>query len=303
MDTDTCHGGMNCASRPPALVCVPVSDHCDREGPETLTVRWSRLADSVQWEPVTVVGADAATTDATGRYSLQVPRSSRGEHPVAGRGAGLARVTTAIVVTGPAFTGDVSPGYGTVTVGSCGGSAAERAVPVDVITMPDCGGGSLRPGHPSIAPSFNFRDDDHRRHRYGAPGDASGPRPDQVSSSSTANGAAERAGPSEQQHRRGSTGVDLNAIPLSASDHRGPPEYHTQYGRCHAGSSTSCSRAACRGRRSPSFGLSGARSPATMPRLVCPAAPVGTSLCRRRTGGRWRFVGRGGRQGQRHDRR
>ncbi len=180
---------------------------------------------------VSVTGADAtATTDAAGRYSLRVPRSAaRGERiQLQVEAPGLARVTAAIVVTGPALTGDVSlpPGFTeTVTVGSrVAGSAAERAVPVDVIThdqIAASGFAETAQVIQSIAPSFNF------------------PRPTITDGTDTVRPATLRGlGPDQvlvlvngkRRHQsalvhvngsigRGSTGVDLNAIPLSAIDH------------------------------------------------------------------------------------
>ena len=180
---------------------------------------------------VSVVGADlTATTDASGRYTLQVPRRAvRGDRiQLQVEAPGLARVTTEVVVTGPSPTGDValSPMFTeTVTVGSrVAGSAAERAVPVDVITRDQIAASGYTETAQviqSVAPSFNF------------------PRPSITDGTDTVRPATLRGlGPDQvlvlingkRRHQsalvhlngsigRGSTGVDLNAIPLSAIDH------------------------------------------------------------------------------------
>ena len=180
---------------------------------------------------VSVVGVDAsATTDATGRYSLHLPRATAAGARLQLQvdAPGLARVTTDIVVTGPALTWDaaLAPAFSeTVTVGSrVAGSAAERAVPVDVISheqIAASGFAETAQVIQSIAPSFNF------------------PRPTITDGTDTVRPATLRGlGPDQvlvlingkRRHQsalvhlngsigRGSTGVDLNAIPLSAIDH------------------------------------------------------------------------------------
>ena len=180
---------------------------------------------------VSVVGIDAsATTDATGRYRLQLPRATAAGARLQLQvdAPGLARVTTDIVVTGPALTSDaaLAPAFSeTVTVGSrVAGSAAERAVPVDVIThdqIAASGFAETAQVLQSLAPSFNF------------------PRPTITDGTDTVRPATLRGlGPDQvlvlingkRRHQsalvhlngsigRGSTGVDLNAIPLSAIDH------------------------------------------------------------------------------------
>ena len=180
---------------------------------------------------VSVVGIDAsATTDATGRYRLQLPRATAAGARLQLQvdAPGLARVTTDIVVTGPALTWDaaLAPAFSeTVTVGSrVAGSAAEKAVPVDVITheqIAASGFAETAQVIQSLAPSFNF------------------PRPTITDGTDTVRPATLRGlGPDQvlvlvngkRRHQsalvhlngsigRGSTGVDLNAIPLSAIDH------------------------------------------------------------------------------------
>jgi hypothetical protein len=93
---------------------------------------------------VSVDGADAtATTDANGKYTLQVPRAvvhgDRIHVKVDALDAlGLPTKVTDVVVNAPTLTVDVSLSFGfaeQVTVGSrAAGADAEKAVPVDVIT-------------------------------------------------------------------------------------------------------------------------------------------------------------------------
>src|SRR6185436_11096414 len=133
-----------------------------------------------------------------------------------------------VVVTGPSPTGDValSPMFTeAVTVGSrVAGSAADRPVPVDVITneqIAATGFAETAQVLQSLAPSFNF------------------PRPSITDGTDTVRPATLRGlGPDQvlvlvngkRRHQsalvhlngsigRGSTGVDLNAIPVSAIDH------------------------------------------------------------------------------------
>jgi iron complex outermembrane recepter protein len=180
---------------------------------------------------VSVVGTDVtATTDTTGRYSLQVPRrAARGDRmQLEVVAPGLAPVTTDVVIAGPAVTVDValSPAFTeTITVGSrVAGSAAQRAVPVDVLThdqIAASGFSETAQVIQSLAPSFNF------------------PRPSITDGTDTVRPATLRGlGPDQvlvlvngkRRHQsalvhlngsigRGSTGVDLNAIPVSAIDH------------------------------------------------------------------------------------
>ncbi|MEO5820660.1 MAG: TonB-dependent receptor, partial [Vicinamibacteraceae bacterium] len=180
---------------------------------------------------VSVIGTDAtATTDATGRYTLQVRRRDvRGDRlELQVEAPGLAKVTTQVVVSGTSLTADValSPAFSEmVTVGSrAAGSAAERAVPVDVITRDQIARSGFTETAQviqSLAPSFNF------------------PRPTITDGTDTVRPATLRGlGPDQvlvlingkRRHQsalvhlngsvgRGSTGVDLNAIPVAAIDH------------------------------------------------------------------------------------
>lgn len=180
---------------------------------------------------VSVVGTDAtATTDENGRYSLQVPQSAvrGGRVQIKVDALGLAQVTNEVAVTGEAVTADVALTLAfseMVTVGSrVPGTAAEKAVPVDVITQEQIaarGFAETTQVIQALAPSFNF------------------PRPTITDGTDTVRPATLRGlGPDQvlvlingkRRHQsalvhlnnsigRGSTGVDLNAIPVSAIDH------------------------------------------------------------------------------------
>ena len=180
---------------------------------------------------VTVVGADVkATTDANGRYTLEVPRDRlRGERiQVRVDGLGLPSETAEVVVNGTTITLDVALTLGFsehVTVGSRASAAeAEKAVPVDIITREQIaasGYAETAQVIQSLTPSFNF------------------PRPSITDGTDTVRPATLRGlGPDQvlvlvngkRRHQsslvhlngsigRGSTGVDLNAIPISAIDH------------------------------------------------------------------------------------
>ena len=180
---------------------------------------------------VTVAGSAAtATTDATGRYTLKVPRTAVQGERIELRVAapGLQPKATDILVTSQAITADVALviDFSTqVTVGSrAAGAEAEKAVPVDVITreqIASSGYTETAQVIQSLAPSLNF------------------PRPSITDGTDTVRPATLRGlGPDQvlvlvngkRQHQsalvhmngsigRGSTGVDLNAIPVSAIDH------------------------------------------------------------------------------------
>ena len=180
---------------------------------------------------VSVVGADVtATTDASGRYTLQVPSDVvRGDRiRVKVDALGLPPTVMEAVVTGPTVTVNVALSLGfteQVTVGSrTPGADAEKAVPVDVITHDQIAASGVRETAQVIAlltPSFNF------------------PRPTITDGTDTVRPATLRGlGPDQvlvlingkRRHQsalvhlngsigRGSTGVDLNAIPVSAIDH------------------------------------------------------------------------------------
>ena len=186
---------------------------------------------SVPGAIVTVVGVDVqATTDANGRYNIQVPRAGlRGERIYLKVDAlGLPTETAEVVVTGATLTVDVALRLAfteQVTVGSRASAAeAEKAVPVDIITREQIaasGYAETAQVIQSLTPSFNF------------------PRPTITDGTDTVRPATLRGlGPDQvlvlvngkRRHQsslvhlnnsvgRGSTGVDLNAIPVSAIDH------------------------------------------------------------------------------------
>jgi iron complex outermembrane receptor protein len=185
---------------------------------------------SVPNATVSVVGADAITaTDAGGRYALQVPRSAvRGDRiQVRVTAVGLPPKLTDVVVNTATLSVDVALDLGfteQVTVGSrAAGARAEKAVPVDVITrdqIASSGYAETAQIIQSVVPSFNF------------------PRPTITDGTDTVRPATLRGlGPDQvlvlingkRRHQsalvhlngsigRGSTGVDLNAIPVSAID-------------------------------------------------------------------------------------
>ena len=185
---------------------------------------------SVPGAVVSVVGADAtAMTDASGRYTLQLPRSVvRGDRiQVKVDALGLPSRLTDVVVGATALTVDVALSLSfteQVTVGSrASGADAEKAVPVDVITHDQIASSPYTETTQviqSLAPSFNF------------------PRPTITDGTDTVRPATLRGlGPDQvlvlingkRRHQsalvhlngsigRGSTGVDLNAIPVSAID-------------------------------------------------------------------------------------
>ena len=180
---------------------------------------------------VSVVGGNATTTtDAGGRYTLQVPRSlvRDGHLQLKVDAPGLPSTLTEVAVRAASLTADVALSLGfteRVTVGSrMAGAEAEKAVPVDVIT-PDqiaaSGYAETAQVIQSLTASFNF------------------PRPTITDGTDTVRPATLRGlGPDQvlvlingkRRHQsalvhlngsigRGSTGVDLNAIPVSAIDH------------------------------------------------------------------------------------
>jgi iron complex outermembrane receptor protein len=180
---------------------------------------------------VTIVGVDAkATTDASGRYRLDVPRPALRDARIQMTvdALGLPRETVDVVVSGAALTVDVALRLAfteQVTVGSRTPSAeSERAVPVDIISREQIAASGYTETAQVIAsltPSFNF------------------PRPTITDGTDTVRPATLRGlGPDQvlvlvngkRRHQsslvhlnnsigRGSTGVDLNAIPLAAIDH------------------------------------------------------------------------------------
>jgi iron complex outermembrane receptor protein len=180
---------------------------------------------------VSVVGLNAtATTDATGRYTLEIPRSPvrSGKASIKVEGLGLPPKIVEVELKPGPMTLDVALSIGfteTVTVGSRAvGAEAQKAVPVDIITqeqIASTGYAETAQVLEAIAPSFNF------------------PRPTITDGTDTVRPATLRGlGPDQvlvlingkRRHQsalvhlngsigRGSTGVDLNAIPVAAIDH------------------------------------------------------------------------------------
>ena len=194
----------------------------------TVTTRADGL--SLPGAVVSVVGGDTTTTtDTGGRYELQVPRSlvRDGQLQVKVDPPGLSSTVIAVVVNAASVRADVAVSLGfteRVTVGSrTAGAEAEKAVPVDVITperIASSGYAETAQVIQALAASFNF------------------PRPTITDGTDTVRPATLRGlGPDQvlvlingkRRHQsalvhlnssigRGSTGVDLNAIPLSAID-------------------------------------------------------------------------------------
>jgi iron complex outermembrane recepter protein len=180
---------------------------------------------------VSVVGADvSAMTDGSGRYALQVPRLLVHGDLLRLKvdALGLPTKVIDVAVHATVITADVALSLefsDQVTVGSrAAGALAEKAVPVDVITRDQlAASGYVETAQviQSLAPSFNF------------------PRPTVTDGTDTVRPATLRGlGPDQvlvlingkRRHQsalvhlngsigRGSTGVDLNAIPVSAIDH------------------------------------------------------------------------------------
>jgi iron complex outermembrane receptor protein len=177
---------------------------------------------------VSIVGTDVtATTDAGGKYTIKAPRSAlRADRvQIKVEAPGLPPKVTEVSVSGPTLTADVALSLAfteQVTVGSrTVGAEAQKAVPVDVITqdqIASTGYTETAQVIQSLAPSFNF------------------PRPSITDGTDTVRPATLRGlGPDQvlvlingkRRHQsalvhlngsigRGSTGVDLNAIPVSA---------------------------------------------------------------------------------------
>jgi len=195
----------------------------------TVTTRADGMA--VPGAVVTIVDADAAaTTDGNGRYALQVDRTrlNGGHLQVRVEASGFATETTEVDVDRPALTVDVTLRLAfteQVTVGSrAAGAERHGAVPVDIITREQIAASGYAETAQliqSLTPSFNF------------------PRPTITDGTDTVRPATLRGlGPDQvlvlvngkRRHQsslvhlnnsigRGSTGVDFNAIPISAIDH------------------------------------------------------------------------------------
>jgi iron complex outermembrane receptor protein len=215
-----------------AVILLTAAPHLTAQEIVTITGTVTTRADGlpVPDAHVSVVGStDSVTTDATGHYSLPVPRSlvRGGRLQVKVDALGLPAHVTDVAVEGTSVTLDVALSLGfteQVTVGSrAAGAAAEKAVPVDVITNEEIvasGYTETAQVIQSLAPSFNF------------------PRPTITDGTDTVRPATLRGlGPDQvlvlvngkRRHQsalvhlngsigRGSTGVDLNAIPVSTID-------------------------------------------------------------------------------------
>jgi iron complex outermembrane recepter protein len=215
-----------------ASLCLAITGTASAQDTLTIVGVVTTRADGipVAGAVVSAVDGDAsATTDASGRYQLQAPRAAvRGDRLFLEVDAlGLAPKLVEVRVNGSTLTADVALALTfteQVTVGSrAGGIEAERAVPVDVITRDQI----ARRGYTemaqliqSFAPSLNF------------------PRPTISDGTDTVRPATLRGlGPDQvlvlingkRRHQsalvhlndsigRGSTGVDLNAIPVAAVD-------------------------------------------------------------------------------------
>ena len=196
----------------------------------TVTTRADGL--SVPGATISLVGSDVkATTASDGRYSLEIPpaiaRAGRVQLRI--EALGLPPKTYDVEVTQNApttFNIALTLGFEEqVTVGSRSpGAESEKAVPVDIITpeqIAATGRAETAEVIQALAPSFNF------------------PRPTITDGTDTVRPATLRGlGPDQvlvlvngkRRHQsalvhlngsigRGSTGVDLNAIPVSAIDH------------------------------------------------------------------------------------
>ena len=215
------------------LLCVAVGRTATAQDLISISGAVTTRADglSMPGAVVSVVGSTATTTtDTSGRYTLQVPRSlvRDGQLQLKVDAPGLPPSLTAIAVNAASLTADVALSLGfaeNITVGSrIAGAEAEKAVPVDVITpdqIASSGYAETAQVIQSLAASFNF------------------PRPTITDGTDTVRPATLRGlGPDQvlvlingkRRHQsalvhlngsigRGSTGVDLNAIPVSAIDH------------------------------------------------------------------------------------
>jgi iron complex outermembrane recepter protein len=217
-----------------ALVCVlAVGGAASAQDVITISGRVTTRANDVAIPGVVVsiAGADATTTtDERGRYSLRIARASLHSEKVTLKfdAPGLEPATTEVVLQGSAVTADATLRIAyseDIVVGSrTPGVAADRPVPVDVISheaIAASGYTETAQLLASLAPSLNF------------------PRPTITDGTDTVRPATLRGlGPDQvlvlingkRQHQsalvhvndsigRGSTGVDLNAIPVAAIDH------------------------------------------------------------------------------------
>jgi iron complex outermembrane recepter protein len=167
-----------------------------------------------------------ATTDAEGRYSLSLPASAVGTSvEVRVTASGLTARTATVQITPGPLSQDFALGLGfseEITVGSrAAGAAAEKAVPVDILTQRQIlttGASETNAILSALAPSFNFP---RPTLSDGAdsvrPATLRGLGPDQVLVLLNGKRRHQSAHiPTSGVVGRGSTGVDLNAIPASA---------------------------------------------------------------------------------------
>ena len=174
-------------------------------------------------------GQVSAVADAAGRYLLPVPRAAVRDGHVRIRvdALGLPPTLVDVAVHGESATADIALAIGfteQVTVGSrAAGTEAEKAVPIDVLTHDQIAASGFTETAQvieSLAPSFNFtRPSITDGTDTVRPATLRGLGPDQVLV--LVNG--KRRHQSALLHLngsigRGSTGVDLNAIPVSAID-------------------------------------------------------------------------------------
>jgi iron complex outermembrane receptor protein len=217
-----------------AAILILASPFAHAQTPSLLSGVVTTRADglSVPGATVSLVGTNAkATTDNEGRYSLEIPPAlaRAGKVQIRVEALGLPPKTFDVELTSNApTTFDIALSLGfeeQVTVGSRSpGAESEKAVPVDIITAAEIqatGQAETAQVIQALAPSFNF------------------PRPTITDGTDTVRPATLRGlGPDQvlvlvngkRRHQsslvhlngsigRGSTGVDLNAIPVAAIDH------------------------------------------------------------------------------------
>jgi iron complex outermembrane recepter protein len=211
-----------------SLLAAPVYGQSSTLITGTVTTKADGLP--VPGATVSLVGSNVvATTDSTGKYQLEVPpafvRAGKVQVKVEGLGLPARIIDVDLAPNAPSTTLDVALSLGfeeSITVGSRTiGAEAQKAVPVDIISqeqIASSGYAETAQVIQAIAPSFNF------------------PRPTITDGTDTVRPATLRGlGPDQvlvlvngkRRHQsalvhlngsigRGSTGVDLNAIPVSA---------------------------------------------------------------------------------------
>lgn len=215
------------------LTCLAVAALAAAQDEITINGTVTTRVDGLPVPAATVTIVDSpqsVTTDARGQYTLRVPRSAVRGNRVQLRveANGLPARIIAVEVSGAEVMSDVALSLGfaeLVTVGSrTSGTEAEKAVPVDIISQEEIASSGYTETAQviqSITPSLNF------------------PRPTITDGTDTVRPATLRGlGPDQvlvlidgkRRHQsalvhlnnsigRGSTGVDLNAIPVTAIDH------------------------------------------------------------------------------------